>query len=63
MSFHLTTAQFLDGSKDVTRRLGWANLSEEEVVAFLVMRQLEEMMGSDKIEALKKYRAIKGWQE
>ena len=38
-------------------------LSEEEVVAFLVMRQLEEMMGSDKIEVLKKYRAIKGWQE
>lgn len=23
MSFALTTAQFLDGSKDVTRRLGW----------------------------------------
>tara|TARA_R110002124_G_C8682364_1_gene492244 strand:- start:147 stop:497 length:351 start_codon:yes stop_codon:yes gene_type:complete len=26
ISFALTTAQFLDGSKDVTRRLGWANL-------------------------------------
>lgn len=26
ISFALTTAQFLDGSKDVTRRLGWENL-------------------------------------
>lgn len=26
MSFMLTTKQFLDGSKDVTRRTGWANL-------------------------------------
>jgi hypothetical protein len=26
ISFSLTEPQFLDGSKDVTRRLGWANL-------------------------------------
>lgn len=26
MSFALTTAQLLDGSKTVTRRVGWANL-------------------------------------
>ena len=26
ISFSLTERQFLDGSKDVTRRLGWANL-------------------------------------
>lgn len=26
ISFALTTPQFLDGSKDVTRRLGWRNL-------------------------------------
>ncbi len=26
ISFALTTAQFLDGSKDVTRRLGWKTL-------------------------------------
>lgn len=26
MSFFLTTQQFVDGSKDVTRRLGWWNL-------------------------------------
>jgi hypothetical protein len=26
ISFFLTTRQFLDGSKDVTRRLGWKNV-------------------------------------
>ena len=26
ISFFLTTKQFLDGSKDVTRRMGWKNL-------------------------------------
>lgn len=26
ISFSLTTPQFLDGSKDVTRRMGWAHL-------------------------------------
>jgi hypothetical protein len=26
ISFWLTQSQFLDGTKDVTRRLGWANL-------------------------------------
>ncbi len=26
ISFYLTTPQFLDGSKDVTRRLGWKNV-------------------------------------
>jgi hypothetical protein len=26
ISFSFTEEQFLDGSKDVTRRLGWANL-------------------------------------
>lgn len=26
MSFFLTAPQFLDGSKDITRRLGWGNI-------------------------------------
>lgn len=30
MSFALTTRQLLDGTKDVTRRLGWANLKPGE---------------------------------
>lgn len=32
MSFALTEAQLLDGSKDVTRRLGWQNLRVGEIV-------------------------------
>ena len=32
MSFMLTTAQFLDGSKDVTRRMGWLFLKPGHVV-------------------------------
>ena len=30
ISFFLTTQQFLDGTKDVTRRLGWNNLKPGE---------------------------------
>lgn len=34
MSFSLTEPQFLDGTKDVTRRLGWATLrAGDEIVA------------------------------
>jgi hypothetical protein len=32
MSFALTTEQFLDGSKTVTRRLGWRNLKPGELL-------------------------------
>jgi hypothetical protein len=32
MSFALTEAQLLDGSKDVTRRLGWKNLRVGETL-------------------------------
>lgn len=32
MSFFLTTPQFIDGSKDVTRRFGWWNLKPEGMV-------------------------------
>ncbi len=32
ISFALTTKQFLDGSKTVTRRLGWANLKPGEIL-------------------------------
>jgi hypothetical protein len=32
ISFALTTAQFLDGSKDVTRRIGWKNLNAGDVL-------------------------------
>lgn len=32
ISFALTTPQFMDGSKDVTRRNGWANLRAGDVL-------------------------------
>lgn len=32
ISFALTTAQFLDGSKDVTRRIGWLNAKAGDVL-------------------------------
>lgn len=40
ISFALTTPQLLDGSKDVTRRLGWENLRAGEV-----MRAIEKGQG------------------
>jgi hypothetical protein len=43
MSFFLTTQQFIDGTKDVTRRLGWANLKPDE-----------HFMGIEKGQGLKK---------
>lgn len=48
MSFSMTKAQFLDGSKTVTRRLGWRNLEPgEELVA------VEKCMGLQKGERQK----------
>lgn len=32
ISFSMTTPQFLDGSKDVTRRMGWMNLRDGDVL-------------------------------
>ncbi len=32
ISFFLTTPQFLNGTKDVTRRIGWANLKPGELL-------------------------------
>lgn len=48
ISFSLTTPQFLDGTKDVTRRLGW-----ERVRAGDVLRAVEKCMGLKKGEKIK----------
>ena len=48
MSFSLTTAQFLDGSKTVTRRLGWDNL-----------RPGEHFMAVEKSQGLRKGEHVK----
>ena len=51
MSFSLTTAQILDGSKTVTRRIGWLNLKPGDLV-----RPVKKCMGlkpGEKIEPLR----------
>ncbi len=48
ISFMLTTPQFIDGSKDVTRRLGW-----------LFLRENDELMGVEKSQGLGKGGKIK----
>lgn len=48
MSFSMTTKQFLDGSKDVTRRFGWWNLKAGDRI-----RAVEKAMGLKKGEKMK----------
>lgn len=48
ISFSMTTPQFLDGSKDVTRRMGWENLKAGDV-----LRAVEKCMGLKKGEKMK----------
>lgn len=50
MSFMLTTEQFLDGSKSITRRIGWNNLKPGDRV-----RAVKKAMGlkkGEKVESL-----------
>lgn len=54
MSFSMTTPQFVDGSKDVTRRWGWSKLKAgDELVA------VEKAMGLKKGEKVKKLGRIR----
>lgn len=48
ISFSLTTPQFLDGTKDVTRRMGWLNLKAGDE-----LRAVEKAMGLKKGEKVK----------
>lgn len=54
MSFMLTTKQFLDGSKDVTRRMGWLFLKPGDVVM-----GVEKSQGLGKGGKIKKLGAIR----
>lgn len=47
ISFSMTTPQFIDGSKDVTRRLGWWNSKEGDV-----LMAVEKAMGLKKGETM-----------
>lgn len=54
LSFHLTTPQFLDGSKDVTRRLGWHHLKVGDVLC-----AIEKGQGLRRGEHVKKLGTIR----
>lgn len=49
MSFSMTTPQFLDGSKDITRRFGWWNAKPGQIVM-----GVEKGMGLKKGEKINK---------
>jgi hypothetical protein len=48
MSFAMTTKQFIDGTKDVTRRFGWWNIKVGDKI-----RAVEKGMGLKKGEKIK----------
>lgn len=48
ISFSMTTPQFMAGTKDVTRRMGWENLKAGDV-----LRAVEKCMGLKKGEKMK----------
>lgn len=54
ISFALTTAQFLDGSKTVTRRLGWISLKPGDTLC-----AVEKSQGLKKGETVKKLGTIR----
>jgi hypothetical protein len=54
ISFSMTTPQFLDGSKDVTRRMGWQTLKDGDV-----LQAVEKAMGLKKGESVKVLGLIK----
>lgn len=54
MSFAMTTPQFIDGTKDVTRRMGWWFLKPGDVV-----QGVEKAMGLRKGEKVKRLGPIR----
>jgi hypothetical protein len=50
MSFSLTTRQFIDGTKDVTRRVGWRNLKPGD--RFMAVRKAMGLKKGEKVETL-----------
>lgn len=54
ISFALTTPQFIDGTKDVTRRIGWAGLQPGTILG-----AVEKSQGLKKGESVKRLGKIK----
>lgn len=50
ISFFLTTPQFKDGTKDVTRRLGWLNLKPG--TRLMAVRKAQGLKKGEKVERL-----------
>lgn len=50
MSFALTTEQYKNGTKDVTRRLGWANLKPGEI--FNAVEKCQGLKKGEKVKYL-----------
>ena len=61
ISFALTTDQFLDGSKDVTRRMGWKKLKPG--TRLCGVRQSQGLKRGQKVERLGMIRVISARRE
>lgn len=56
MSFALTTAQLLDGSKTVTRRVGWANLKPGDRLK--AVRKAMGLRPGEKVDVLAEFEVV-----
>lgn len=56
MSFFLTTEQFLDGSKTVTRRIGWEFLKAGDQIC--AVRKAQGLKAGEKIDRLGTVRVV-----
>lgn len=61
ISFSLTEEQFLDGSKDVTRRLGWKFLKAGD--RLMACRKCMGLKPGEKIVRLGEIEVVKVWRE
>lgn len=61
MSFALTERQFLDGSKTVTRRVGWWSLKVGDEL--LAVRKCMGLKKGEKQHVLGKFRVVAAWPE
>lgn len=58
ISFALTTEQFLDGSKDVTRRMGWLMLVGKAGVELQGCRKCMGLKPGEKLERLRRIETV-----
>ena len=61
MSFHLTERQLLDGTKDVTRRIGWAFLKRGDQVC--AIRKGQGLKKGEKVHRLGVLTVVNHWRE